>query len=150
MVTASFTCTVYQLSLGSADASTGCYARQYTPVTARVAVIPRGIGVNIMGVGYYAKTDAQGITGTELGEGDIIKVTYGSVGVGLWQVMGRETLTFGNVFICYRLSLARILYLPFIPMSVGNYGFETISTDPVTMLVTEGFENGFERIIIVI
>jgi hypothetical protein len=125
MSTASFTVTIYQLTLGSPDATTGCYARQYTTVTGRVAVVPKGIGINIMGVGYYAKTDAQGITNVELNEGDIIENTYGTSGVGYWQVMGRETLLFGNVFICYRLALARILYLPFTP-GAGGGGVGTI------------------------
>jgi hypothetical protein len=145
MVTASFTCIVYQLSLGADDSVTGCYDRQYTPVTARVAVIPKGIGINIMGVGYYAKTDAQGITNVELNEGDIVETTYGVSGIGYWQVMGREALTFGNVFICYRLSLARLLYLPMtIPSGPEGYsGFESITAG------IEEFEDGFERLIIV-
>lgn len=147
MVTASFTVTVYQFSPGAYDSITGIPAQQFTPSSARVAVIPKGSSITINGVGYYPKTDAAGITPYDLNEGDYIHVEYQTGASGYWKIMARREIPWGNVLVGYFLDLARVINLPFIPITSGYYGFETIATD-TDGIVTEGFEDGFERIII--
>lgn len=154
MVKPSFTCTVYQFSCGAYDSVTGIPAMQYSPGTARVFVGPKGSAIRLLGVGYFPVTDAEGITSYDLNEGDIIHVEFQTGSEGYWRVMARREIPVGNVLAGYVLNLSRLLNLPFIDTGEGGVttsyaGFETITTDPTTGAVTEGYDDSFERIIIV-
>jgi hypothetical protein len=147
MVTASFTVLVYQLSLGAADAVTGVYARQYTPVVARVAIVPKGTARMVLGSGFYGKNSMEGITAYEVNEGDIIEVTYQTSGAkAWWQIMNKQPVPFGDVHEGYFLDLAPLQTLPFIagPPTTIMAGFESLTAG------VEEFEDGFERLIIVV
>ena len=139
-MTNSFLVTVYTLSLGDYDSVTGIPARQYTPTSAKVVIRPKGSGALVInGAGYYPKTDALGLTQSDIDEGDVIMDNYNSQSAKYWLVVGRQPQTWGNTFVFFTLDLQRLERPNFHILSSNLQGFETIDDG-------HKFEDGFERL----
>jgi hypothetical protein len=141
-LTHSFLVTVYLLSLGEYDATTGIPAMQYTPASARVLIGEKAVQVLRM-LGRYAAADATALTKYDVDEGDIIMDNYDSVNAKYWTVLGRVAITTGNTFAAWQLSLERRERPNFHVLTSALVGFETIDD-------THKFEDGFERLYITV
>ena len=137
-MTNSFLVTVYMLSFGEYDATTGVPATQYTPATASVLIGEKAVQV-LRTFGRYASADALGLTSYDLDEGDIIKDNYDTLNPQYWKVLGRTAITVGNTFWAWQLSLERMERPNFHILTTSLVGFEVIDD-------THRFEEGFERL----
>jgi hypothetical protein len=119
MVSPNFLVTVYQLSYGDYDATTGIPARQYTAASAKIVIQVKG-STPLFNFGSYPKADAIGFTDVgAIKQGDIIVDSFGNI----WLVQATNEKTLGNIFDHYEMDLVRLLSLPFTPnSSVGIIG----------------------------
>ena len=119
----SFYATVYRLTLGDYDATTGIPALQYSPTTARVVIGAKGSSISFGNMLFYPKTDGVMITNANYNQGDIVVDPSSSTPETLyWRVQARRPVSVGNSLIAYVFDLVQIPCLPFNPNPLSVMG----------------------------
>jgi hypothetical protein len=102
---AAVTVTHYTLSLGSQNASTGCYAETYSAgATINMVILTRTTQNLVQGTGLYVKLDALGVTDTAVCEGDKILDAASTY----YRVVNVVVHSFANTNVYYEAQLSTV------------------------------------------
>ena len=108
------------LTLGTLDANSGWYAKNYTPTTIEALIIPKSAQSTLYGTGLYIRTEALGLSVDPVQNGDILGDAFGNG----YIVTNLQRMLYLDTFLYYFYDLQRV------PTGFYNVGVASTSTDP--------------------